>query len=70
MKPEIKLIWLQVKSKKKLKLLASLLDTMEKEFWIKETRITMVDCFICPDINIRKWFWSTPMQKVLVKIIL
>ena len=50
--PEIKLIWLQVKSEKKLKRLCKLLSILEEEYGIKETRITFDDVFVCPRIDI------------------
>ena len=51
-KSEIKLTGLQIKSLDKLVLLADILDNLEKEFGIREVKITLDDCFICPDINI------------------
>jgi len=68
MRSEIKLIGLQVKSLEKLKLLSNLLDTMEKEFGIKQVRITIEDCFICPDIEINK-LGDKPMDKLLKEIL-
>lgn len=68
MKSEIKLIGLQVKSLEKLKLLSNLLDTMEKEFGIKQVRITIEDCFICPDIDLDK-LGGKPIDNLLKEIL-
>ena len=65
---EIKLTGIQIKSIEKLELLSDLLDEMEKEFGIKEVRITLDDCFICPDINLGD-LSDTPMNKVLKEIL-
>lgn len=67
-KPEIKLIWLQVKSLQKLKLLCKLLTTMEEEFGIKETRITTDDVFICPRIDTDK-IGDTHMERLVKSMI-
>lgn len=62
--PEIKLIWLQIKSEKKLKKLCKLLNIIEEEFGIKETRITLDDCFVCPRIDMDN-IWKTEMEKLI-----
>jgi hypothetical protein len=62
--PEIKLIWLQIKSEKKLKKLCRLLNIIEEEFWIKTTRITLDDCFVCPRIDMNN-IWKTEMEKLI-----
>ena len=69
MKSEIKLIGLQVKSLEKLRLLSNCLDTMEKEFGIKSVKITLEDCFICPDINLQLLNDNIPMNKLLKEMI-
>ena len=65
---EIKLTGIQIKSLDKLEILSELLDEIEKEFGIKEVRITLDDCFICPDIDLKE-LSDTPMNKVLKDII-
>jgi hypothetical protein len=42
---------IQIKSIEKARLFAHLFDQMEKEFGIETTKITLKDCFICPDIT-------------------
>lgn len=42
---------IQIKSIEKARLFASLLDTMEIEFWIKVCKLQLENCFICPDIT-------------------
>lgn len=49
--PEIRLTGCQVKSIEKARTLAAALHVIETECGIKETRIMLVDCFICPDIE-------------------
>jgi len=48
---EYRFIKIQIKSIEKARLFAKLMDSMEKEFWIKTTKIFFNDCFICPDIT-------------------
>jgi|TARA_Y100000034_G_scaffold43202_1_gene52752 hypothetical protein len=67
-KSEIKLIGLQIKSIGKFKKLAKSLDTIEKECGIKSVKITLEDCFICPDIDF-SFQGFTPMEEVLLEII-
>lgn len=42
----------QIKSIEKARLLCSLLDTIEKEFGIREVEISFADNFVCPDIDL------------------
>lgn len=42
---------IQIKSIEKARLFAELFGRMEEEFWIRVCKITLEDCFICPDIN-------------------
>ena len=42
---------LQFKSIDKIKLFCKLFGEMEIEFWIRVCKITLIDCFICPDIT-------------------
>ena len=61
----------QVKSYEKAMLLCSLLDTLEKEFGIKEVEISFKNIFICPDINVSKLYNSLdPMEKIVGGIFL
>jgi hypothetical protein len=56
----------QVKSLEKAKLLCSLLDSLEKEFGIKEVEISFKDMFICPDIDLTILSNSNdPMEKIV-----
>ncbi len=43
---------IQIKSIEKAKLFAELFGKMEQEFWIRVCKITLEDCFICPDIDL------------------
>jgi len=71
-KSEIRLIGLQIKSAKKLNLLASLLDEIEKEFGIKTVKIQLDDCWLCTDlrqdVNI-EGVGNTPMGRMLLDIL-
>lgn len=59
----------QVKSLEKAQLLCSLLDTLEKEFGIREVEISFKDNFICPDIDLTELVNSDiPMEKVVGRI--
>lgn len=51
---EIILKNLQIKSLKKAKKLAKALSVIEIECGIRETKVTIIDPFICPDIDLRK----------------
>lgn len=59
---------IQVKSLEKAKLLAQLLDTMEKEFGIKVCKISFTNCFICPDIDVDKLV-DTKMELLIRDIV-
>ena len=63
-KSEIKLVGLQIKSLKKMKLLAKKLNDIEIECGIKEVKITFDDCFVCSDINLEK-LNTTSMEKLI-----
>lgn len=61
---------IQLKSIEKIRLFAKLLEQMEIEFWIRTTKITLSDCFICPDITDEELdSLNTTMEKLLVRII-
>lgn len=56
----------QVKSIEKARLLCNLIDTLEKEFGIREVEISFKDMFICPDIDLTEISNSTdPMEKLI-----
>jgi hypothetical protein len=61
----------QVKSIEKAKLLCKLIDTIEKEFGIKETEISFKNNFICPDIDLSLLSNSKiPMEKLVGKLLI
>lgn len=61
----------QFKSIEKLRLLAKTLDTMEKEFGIREVRISFENCFVCPDIDLTKLTNSKkPMERIVGNILI
>jgi hypothetical protein len=51
-RPEIILDGIQLKSLEKIKRLAELLDEIEVEVGIYETRITIKEPFVCPEIDL------------------
>jgi hypothetical protein len=59
---EIRLVGLQIKSIEKARKLARAVDIIEKELGIYEVLLTLEDCFICPEIDWRR-FDRTPMQR-------
>jgi hypothetical protein len=67
-RPEIILDGIQIKSLNKAKKLAKLLNELEIEFGIYETRITIRDPFICPDIDLSKL--EEGMEKTLKNILI
>jgi sulfite reductase beta subunit-like hemoprotein len=69
--PEIRLTGCQIKSIAIARKLARHLDEIETIVGIKETRITLVGCFICPDISDEQLdsLNKTPMEKSLRTII-
>ncbi len=62
---------LQFKSIDKLRLFAELFGEMEVEFWIRVGKITLKDCFICPDITLEEIdsLNTTPEEKHIRDII-
>lgn len=56
----------QIKSLEKVLLFCELLDTMEKEFGIKQVEISFEDLFVCPDIDLTILSNSKiPMQELV-----
>ena len=49
--PEIRLTGCQIKSIEKARKVAEALHILEVETGIRETVISLVDCFICPEIT-------------------
>jgi len=68
---EIQLKHCQIKSIEKARIVANALHVLETETGIKETRITLIDCFICPDITDEELdtLNKTAMEKALRSII-
>jgi hypothetical protein len=59
----------QVKSLKKARRIAKLLDRLEKEIGIREVEISFKNTFICPDIDLNILRDSSkPMESILGKI--
>lgn len=65
--PEIRLTGCQIKSLEKARVIAAALHTLEVEAGIKVCRITLTNCFICPDIDevALDSLNQTPMERVL-----
>lgn len=69
--PEIKLIGCQIKSIEKARIVAEALNTLEVETGIRVVKITLENCFICPDIDedALDTLNRTPTEKSLRRII-
>ena len=59
---------IQIKSIKKARKLAKVLNIIEIECGIQSVEFRLIDSFICPDINENK-LGKTPMEKVLRRLI-
>ncbi len=70
MRSEIIIKNMQIKSKEKLEQLAEALEKIEIECGIKEVKITLENIFFCPDVDIDIDAYDTPMEKLLINIIL
>lgn len=70
-RPELRLTGCQIKSLAIARKVARHLGEIESVAGIKETRITFVDCFICPDISDEELdtLNRTPVEKAVRKII-
>lgn len=61
----------QIKSIEKARLLCALLDTMEKEFGIKEVMISFKNNFVCPDIDLTQLSnASDPMERLVGSVLI
>lgn len=70
-RPKIHFEYCQFKSIEKVRLLAKLLDTMEKEFGIKEVNISFLEVFVCPDIDLFKLYKSKkPMERIVAQLLM
>jgi hypothetical protein len=69
--PEIRLTGCQIKSIEKARKVAEAWHVLEVETGIRETRITLVNCFICPDITDEELdtLNQTAMEQAVRKII-
>lgn len=61
---------MQVKSRGKLEAFCDALETIEIECGIKSVKITLDNNFICPDIDLDIDSYDTPMQKLIVGLII
>lgn len=69
--PLIHLEGVQIKSKKKLRLLCKCINTLEEELGIKEVEISFKNVFVCPWIDLTQFSNSNdPMEKLIGGILL
>lgn len=59
----------QIKSAEKFKAVAQAIDTLEKETFIKSGWISLVNCFVCPDIDLIAFYKSGDPTERLLAII-
>jgi hypothetical protein len=69
--PEIRLTGCQIKSLAIARKLAKYIDEIEAIVGIRTTRITLIDCFICPDLTDEELdtLNRTPIERTLRRII-
>ncbi len=69
--PLIHLEGLQIKSKKKLRLLCKCVNTMEEEFGIREVEISFKNVFVCPWIDLTEFSNSSnPMESLIGELLI
>jgi len=69
--PLIHLEGVQIKSKKKLRLLCKCINTLEEELGIKEVEISFKNVFVCPWIDLTQFSNSNdPMEKLIGGILI
>ena len=56
---------IQIKSIEKMRLFASIVDELEKEFWVRICKLELIEPFICFDISEKELdtLNNTPMEK-------